>query len=103
MCHSIRCGQSHCDDEICSRKPEEHQDEDFASPTRKEPLKHGNAALAVRASRRNALVDRKSTEQRDKYQNERRNGRKKSGSKECYAGLVSERGKIIDPRQTHHF
>ena len=55
----------------------------------------------MRALRRDPIVDRQSSEQRKKNEDQGRDRRKSAGRDERDPRLIAESGKLIDPGETH--
>ena len=81
------------DDEARGREAEQAQDDDLALPARKEILEHQDAALAVRAHLRDAVVHRQRAEQREQHEHERRDRRQRARGDEarCWADRPGSR------------
>ena len=78
--------------------PSRHEDERLAAPARQPFFEHREAALAVRAERGDAVVDRQRAEQRQQHEHERRERREEAGGEERDAGLIAERREVVDAR-----
>ena len=90
------------DHEVGRGKPEQTEDERFALPARQQLLEHRDAALAVGAGLRDAVVDRQRAEQRQQHQDEGGERGEETGGEKRDAGLISERGEVVDAGQAHH-
>ena len=73
-------------------KPSRHEHEGLAPPPRQQLLEHRDAALAVRAVRRDAVVDRQRPEQRHQDEDERGQRREvRRRETRCRAGIRASR------------
>ena len=94
--------QRHRDDEVGRREAEQGQHEQLALPERQQPLEHRDRALAVRALLGHPAVDRERAEQGQGDQHEGRDRGEQAGGERGDAGLVAERGEVVDTGQAHH-
>ncbi len=97
----VGCRERDGDDEVGRRKPEQHENEDFAAPPRQQFLEHRDAALAMRAVLRHATVNRQRAKEGEEDEDNGRDRRERARGQERDAGLVAERREIIDAGQAH--
>ena len=89
------------DDEAGGGETQQAQDDNLSLPPWEEVLEHQDAALAVGAHLRDAVVHGQCAEQGEQYENQRRNRRQRARSDERDARLIRERRKIVHARETH--
>ena len=94
-------GERHRDEEVGGREAQQHEDEELALPEGQQPLEHGDGALAVRALLRHAAVDGQRAQQGERDQDDRGDGAHGPGGEGRDAGLVAQRGEVVDAGQAH--
>ena len=99
----VRRGQRDRDDEARRREAEQAQDQGLASPARQQLFEQRDAALPVRAELGDAAVHWQRAEQRQEYEDERRERRDDAGGEERDAWLVPERREVVDAGEAHYF
>ena len=82
-------------------KPSRHKTNALPRQRGQVLFEHRQAALAVRAERGDAVVDRQRAEQRQQHQDERGERREIPGGEKRDAGLVAERGEVVDAGEAH--
>ncbi len=91
------------DHEVGRSKAEQAQDDDLALPARKQFFENENAALPVRAHRRDAAVHRQRAEERQQDEDERGDRRERAGGDKRDAGLIGECREVIHAGEAHDF
>jgi len=90
------------DDEVGGHEAEQGEDEELALPPPQQVLEHGDRAFAMRALAGDPAVDRQGPQQRQQDEDQRGDGREGAGGQGGDAGLVAQRGEIVDAGQAHH-
>ena len=101
VCRGVGSRQRDGDHETGGGKAQQTQDDDLALPSRQQILEHQDAALAVGAHLRDAVVHGQGAEEREQHEDERRDRRQGAGGDERDARLIGERREIVHAGETH--